>query len=293
MFELTSKEDFVKFENSMDNFLIAELGKNKTLGKDTFLSNAFDVFENREDRNRLMAAFLDLTITRKFLLIDQRDVSGMWNKVSKVYGFKDEDPKPRNILDDQIGFNLKMKILNRSWDGILRKRAYWDKFFGVVIMWLDPENYNSFVNSKSRKKAFMKIVSKWEAIPFHLIEVIVRHSQSLPNFHEVVDNLYDNNISPQEFLDWLFNFINELNDYRTPEAHGTGRLRKFTLVNSALNKSQDLSMHIRSGNVINSMHSGLQDSIVENPNPHPEDWRKSIRYLKSRRIHERLSRKSL
>ena len=78
---------------------------------------------------------------------------------------------------------------------VLRYRALWDKIMGLLVVLLVPDRYEAFVKADSLKREFLKVVGPTLAL-------------------DVVENSI---AMVQEFDD----------DFRTAEAHGSGRLRKL------------------------------------------------------------------
>jgi hypothetical protein len=90
---------------------------------------------------------------------------------------------------------------------IVRYRAFYDKFMSFVIRVGYPKSLNSFDKAKSRNQAFYKIVSK------------------SPAFFTTSGRVF---IFDPELLTWLCEYLNEINsNFRTPEVHGTGKVRKW------------------------------------------------------------------
>jgi hypothetical protein len=80
---------------------------------------------------------------------------------------------------------------------VLRYRAIWDKLMGVVLLLLEPENYQKYCKSKSRKKYFCDLLKKkggqWPI-----------YAQGVSDTIETFDSRF-----------------------RTAEAHGSGKLKKL------------------------------------------------------------------
>ena len=93
-------------------------------------------------------------------------------------------------------------MLHKNIDIALRYRAFYDKFMGILVLALCPDDYDSFIKADSRKKEFGK---------------------------KMVGHLDSSSIKS------LIASISHLDDtFRTPEVHQTGRMRKWVL------SSQDL-----------------------------------------------------
>ncbi len=92
---------------------------------------------------------------------------------------------------------------------ILKYRALWDKFMGCLVFLYYPDYYNDWVNAKSRKRKFKKKFSSGE---------------------QVVWDKLDPYISALEEFD---------DQYRTSEAHQTGRASSFLLFSDKLPYTTD------------------------------------------------------
>jgi len=103
-----------------------------------------------------------------------------------------------NILNDFESYSICIKVLQDFSDYVLRYRAAWDKIMGLLILLYTPNNYETYYAGKSRKKMFSKY---------------------MPEF-----------ISDRLTTKYLSDLVQSFDDdFRTPEAHGTGVLRKWVL----------------------------------------------------------------
>jgi hypothetical protein len=119
-----------------------------------------------------------------------------------------ENLKGFSILDSDLEFFARIDFHRVCSSFILRYRALWDKIMGFLVLTFIPQKYKDYENAKSRKRTFKKIVNT-------LIE-------SDTEKHRVF------NIFAEEIIPILEGFDNV---YRTPEAHGTGVLRKWSFSN--------------------------------------------------------------
>lgn len=142
-----------------------------------------------ENGRKLFAAILDLKITFAFVFIDF---------YKTITGFEAINSKESpNIMSDPILFKKKIVLLHDNIDMAIRFRTFFDKFMGVLILLFCPEKYGKFGRSGSRKEDFKKLMNGY------------------------IDS---------ETLDSLFMTISELDDqFRTPEVHQTGKMRKWVL----------------------------------------------------------------
>ena len=172
----------------------------------------------KENGPKLFAALLDLKITIAFLFIDGVKYAPDFNALNR----KDRT----NILEDEVLFNKKIKILHHNIDLAIRYRAFYDKFMGVAVMLLKPIKYEDYNNAKSRKKLFPNLVKG------------LLDDKSITTLIEQVTYLDDN--------------------YRTPEVHQTGSMRTWVLT------SQDLFLD-KQLNLMNYFHwvLGYADWIDE------------------------------
>lgn len=145
--------------------------------------------EMGNDGGRLFSAILDLKITYAFVFIDYQRI---------VPGLKVINQKETpDVLADSMSFKEKMNLLHGHIDMAIRYRSFYDKFMGVLVLLLCPDKYNKFASARSHKSDFRKLMEG--------------HIDS-------------------ENLDSLYTIISGLdNDFRTAEAHQTGRMRKWVL----------------------------------------------------------------
>jgi hypothetical protein len=151
--------------------------------------------EDRLDKNRILAAVLDFQLTFTLIHIDMTSMAITWNS-----HFSKGKLEGGSILDSPKKFFAKMDIHRECNAFTLRYRAFWDKFMGLIVLLLLPEKYDAFFSSKSRKKYFQTLFKESDS---HMDEVFLTEIQDL-----------------------LTQFDNQ---FRTPEAHGAGVLRKWTL----------------------------------------------------------------
>jgi hypothetical protein len=126
-----------------------------------------------------------------------------------------------------------MDIHQASSSYILRYRSLWDKIMGFLVLFFVPEDYDDFVSARSRKKAFRKIVENDQFIAEKMNTILNQP------YIKVLDEI--------ERFDGI---------YRTPEAHGTGALRKWSLSMQSMidNPSGDL---IGYWNIINQIIANI------------------------------------
>lgn len=191
-FQLSSREEVVAFENRLQEFSLRErIGPLRQIS----LVDAYDVFEARGDRQQLVTALLDLVVSYCMLRLEVRDSLGIWKSHFGEGGFQSG-----SILESDLAFSLRMHIHRFDSSFVLRYRALWDKLMGVYVLVFEPGYYKTFHKVRSKKKAFLKAASQ--------------QGSSLGFF-------------ARDLLDLLTAFDN---NYRYPEAHNTGKIRKWTLI---------------------------------------------------------------
>ena len=142
-----------------------------------------------EQGGRLFAALFDLKITVAFLFIDSIKAAPDGDSMNR----RDDI----DILSNPVLFKKKLKLLHENIDLVMRYRAFYDKFMGVLVLAFCPDEYDSFVKADSRKKEFGKKMAG------HL------DSSDIKSLNASISHLDDT--------------------FRTPEVHQTGRMRKWVL----------------------------------------------------------------
>jgi len=195
LFRICSVEEAAKFEERLCK---SEQSKWHRRLTELSLPNAYEQFEGDKNGARLFAAFFDLRLA-----------SSMSNE--EVYGFGPNwfeyffstQIDGRGVLDSEEEFEAKLKSYGHQTAFILRFRALLDKIMGFLVLLKTPEEYDRFVSSRSRKKAFGKLFDALELDP----EIL----KSIDTSVEVIDS-----------------------NFRTAEAHGTGVLRRHVFQVNAL-----------------------------------------------------------
>ncbi len=194
-FHLKDRKEVKTFQYMLDRYLHSKTKMEKPYIN---LLDIYDALKGYKNEQQLFTMFLDLKINLVLLDVDIAQSGGIWNGL-----FTKGKLEGGSVLDSKIKFFGKMEIHRYNTSYIFRYRAIWDKLMGILILLYLPDDYKSFTNSKSKKRAFKRIAKK------------------SPNFEDgFVDSL----------IDALTKFDNEL---RTPEAHKTGRLRKFSFTMNA------------------------------------------------------------
>lgn len=161
------------------------------------LLDAFDAVISRSDSEKVFTALLDIVINLNLVWCDQIASARAWGEL--VDNGKINTP----LLEDTVSFFSRMDIHRFSTAYIFRCRALWDKIMGFFILYFDPARYEDFAKAKSKRRTFKKIAAAGSNIP-------------------------------SEYLTQLDSLINDFDDrFRSPEAHGTGSIRKWSLSHQA------------------------------------------------------------
>lgn len=199
-FILHNREEVITFETMLNKHVETET---HFPFHSVNLTRAFDYsMAFKENGAKLFAALLDLKITIAFLFIDGIRYAPDFNALNR----KDA----ANILEDEVLFNKKIKMLHHNIDLAIRYRAFYDKIMGLTIMLLNPSRYKDFNNAKSRKKIFPNLVKGYI------------NEESISALIEQVTYLDDH--------------------YRTPEVHKTGSMRTWVLTSQDLFLDKQLNL---------------------------------------------------
>ena len=204
-FVLCNQEEVEQFDRLLGMYFKSQIGW--TPGHIS-LTKAFDRFQTHPEPGRLFTALLDLHVNLNLLLTELNGFGGIWNKYYTTKIFEGGG----SILDSKERFFAKMKAHQHASAYVLRYRAIWDKLMGFLVLFFLPADYEHFRGAKSRRRVFIQLAKKSP----HLGE----------EFGKQVGELI-------ETFDRKF---------RTPEAHDTGSLRKwsFLLENPHLNSQSEL-----------------------------------------------------
>lgn len=189
-FQLNGREEVARFEASVSAYLSLRTPLD---ANHVSLVAAYDFCLRRADGGKLFAAILDVFINFSIIRCELNDVIAAW-------GRRDAHRKieSNRILESTNTFQAAMDVQRYTSSFTYRYRALWDKLMGLLILLYAPESYESFSSSKSRKKVFARIV---------------RDKNLLTEENKKALSL---------MLEWFDN------EFRTPEAHGTGTLRKWS-----------------------------------------------------------------
>ena len=212
---------------------------------------------------KLLNAYVDLELTYLFMMKDSLFACGTQNSLRDT-----GKAEPSSVLDNFSLFARKMDILYSLSAFSFRIRAFWDKYMGVLFLLYESQKYEKYIKSKSRKKFFIRHAQEWPEISIHLrkcLTNIVRKWLVQLGRTEEVKKLDDEKQCigfPNPFLNEMAAVIEMADAVRTPEAHGAGYLRKWTLANLPLDKSRDFGL-INDWNYGNNFMRALRTTIAE------------------------------
>lgn len=208
---------------------------------------------SRNDRvnGKLLDAYIDLELTYLFMMKDSHLAGGIHNRLhdrGKIAS--------GSVLDDFELFSGKMDILYSLSAFSFRIRAFWDKYIGVLFLLYENQKYEKYLKARSRKKFFIRHAQQWPEISVHLrkcLTDIVKEWLTRSGQGEAVREIDDGKFCvpfPDPFLKLMGEIIEMVDTIRTPEAHGAGFLRKWTLANLPIDRSKDfvLMNHWNNGN---------------------------------------------
>lgn len=212
-FALETREEVQRFETLLSEYSQA---RSQLALSHISLVKAWDHLHERSDGGRVFTALLDLYLNLHLVDFDLTTIGGTWNGL-----FSKGKLEGGSILDSQQKFFGKMDIHRFATSFVFRYRAIWDKLMGFFVLCFVPTRYEDFCKSKSKKKAFRSIASNTDALPSEFVTKI---------------------------LDALEEFDNK---FRTPEAHGTGSIRKWSLTMEGMEENPFLDL-IGHWNVLNA-----------------------------------------
>ncbi len=187
-FKLNNKQEALIFDELLDKYLRVSTEKHHIS-----LGRIWDTLESNPKGGQLFTAFLDLRINLVLLEMDISTICGILNREPEGITL----PDSLALSDVKLFFNsMELHRANNAF--VLRCRAIWDKILGVIVLIVAPENYEKFQKGDSRQKMFQGIAKLTRKISL-------------------------------EFCEHILQVITDFDDqYRTPEAHGMGKIRKWT-----------------------------------------------------------------
>ena len=212
---------------------------------------------------KLLNAYVDLELIYLFMMKDFHLAGGTHNRLHDTGKISLD-----SVLNDFELFSGKVDILYSLTAFSFRIRAFWDKYMGVLFLLYENQEYEKYLKSRSRKQFFIRHAQKWPEISVHLrgcLTNIVRtwliHSGNMEAVREIDDGKLCVPF-PDPFLKIFGDLIDMVDAVRTPEAHGAGLLRKWTLSNPPIDRSRDFSLMNHWNNDNEFMHA-LRTTITE------------------------------
>lgn len=207
-FKISTKEEAIQFEKHLhaiyDNHIDCP-------GKIIFgLDNIFEVCHKfkKEYGGRVFTAIIDLAISQTNCACELDDCVKIWNTYfsnENEYG----NTSQSSILENEKFFEGKFYYQRHLNSFVFKFRAHWDKIMGLYFLIWKYNLYQVFIKAHSKKRIFLK---EFEG-------------------HKMVD---------QEIISYVKNELTLFDEsFRTHEAHGTGKLRKFAFTNG-LEESKSL-----------------------------------------------------
>lgn len=220
---------------------------------------------------KLLNAYVDLEQTYLFMMKDAELAIGIHvqlNDAGKI--------ALNSVLDDLGLFSGKMDILYSLSALSFRIRAFWDKYMGVLFLLYQHEEYENYIKARSRKAFFIEHAKEWPEISVHLrqcltniVKGLLIHSGQREAAREIDSEKFCISF-PDPFLGILGEMIEMVDAIRTPEAHGAGRLRKWTLANLPIDRSRDFALinHWNNGNeFMQALRTTIADLAADGSSP--------------------------
>ncbi|MCI4566354.1 hypothetical protein [Lysobacter sp. CFH 32150] len=229
-FSLSSREQVARFEELANSYLLT---RTRVPLAYPSLVSFFDYCTTRSDGSKLFAAALDVFLNYVALHMEMSSLGGTWNDNFSITA----ESQKGSILDSEHNFFGKLDLLRHQSSFVLRYRAIWEKIFGLLLLIYAPQMYEVFSGAKRKTSRFLTYAKDIKEIPANFCalsrEVTTRFDQT----------------------------------FRTPESHGTGSLRKWTLLMEAMDQNPQMQL-IGYWNVLNESVRCLKLAIdASSPNP--------------------------
>ncbi|MFN7853427.1 MAG: hypothetical protein ACLBM3_14625 [Dolichospermum sp.] len=191
-FQFNDKHDVEVFDAMLETYHKTETGYSLSYIP---LPKAYEVISNQCNDTRIFPALVDIKLNFVILSCDSFGACCLWNEL-----LSSNSVSSRNIvIENKFIAQFKLHRLLSSY--VLRYRAIWDKIMRLIILLFCPEHYQRYDNTKkSRKGIFKKIAEESGKIS----------SEFANDIHELLER-FDNS-------------------FRTPEAHGTGTIKKWSFI---------------------------------------------------------------
>lgn len=217
-FSLKNQEEVARFNDLLNGYVYDKTHISFTA---ISLHRWYDKCMSTPRGGRLFTALIDLKITVAFLFVDSIKAAPDRDSLNR------EDDN--DILADSALFRKRLEMLHKNIDLATRYRAFYDKYMGVLVLTLCPENYDSFLKADSRKKDFCKRMAGY------------------------ID---------ESNLRSLMTSISHLDDrFRTPEVHQTGRMRKWIFSSRDLFLDNEIELTGYMNDILN-LSIGLDELIT-------------------------------
>lgn len=208
--------------------------------------------------NKLFYAIVDLELIFFFMAGNTMHASSQHNS-----SFSPGKLEGGSILDSYDKFKGKLNILDNLNSFTYRCRSFWDKYLGILFLVYDYENYENFAKAKSRKKAFRKYGGQWSNISPILQKAAIHEFQQTEKHEKLCQQFESGSLFPEPYISILESrLLNLDNFYRTPETHGTGSLKKWSLSMLPIQESFDFGL-INHWNSANNYIRALREALLE------------------------------
>jgi hypothetical protein len=191
-FQLRNSEETIRFERLLDEY---RQRRGLHAYRHLPLAQAHKVLVEHPEGGKLFVSLFDIQLSRTFLNEDLNTISDVLNR-----DIRERRSSELSILADADFFAERVDFHRACTNFVLRYRALWDKAMGALILLLCSKEYEQFCDAPSRLKTFGNIMRRTNALSEGECQKIKKC---------VMD----------------FN-----NRFRTDEAHGSGVLRKWSLV---------------------------------------------------------------
>ncbi len=203
-FTLDNREEIVRFEHLLQKCTARLCQVPINLPS---LIVGFDAIQSHPKKNCVFYALLDIRLHFICLQVEIQRAAGTWNEC-----FSKGKLEGGSVLDSEQKLFGKMSMYGDLTSFTLRCRALWDKVMGFLVLLVTPNQYDEFIRSKSRRRKFLQLARKT--------------SENFGKFGES-----------------LAAHVKEFDEkFRTAEAHGAGRLRKWVFLMESLHENPQIEL---------------------------------------------------
>ena len=182
--DIRTAKEAEKFDDHLDKF---QERRNAPPISHISLKTVFLALQGIESRQRLFTYMLELKLQWALINCDLCKIIDLQCQAS-----------PQDPLHDVDTFCNRTELLKANSDFIFRYRAMWDKVMAVIVLLFNGKEFQRFEKSKSKKKAFRKILADVKAVPKNTVDYIMSTTEDFDS------------------------------QYRTKESHGSGSTRKWS-----------------------------------------------------------------